>query len=118
MTRQTITRLVPSILIALGIIAASLVARFGVDAGWPLLTSVVVLVISIITARIVDTRLHDNVPATSVLVRAVVGAILVAVTLLFLDDPTHLRQMIPILGATAWVSLLQRPRKPAARASA
>ena len=111
MTRTTITRLIPSILIALGIIAASLVARFGVDAGWPLWTSVAVLAISIIAACIVDTRLHDNVPATSVLVRAVVGAILVAVTLLFLDDPAHLRQMIPILGATAWVSLLQRPHK-------
>ncbi|MFZ2235332.1 MAG: hypothetical protein WBP11_11500 [Dokdonella sp.] len=116
MTRQTLIRLIPSVLIALGIIAASLIARYGVDAGWPLWTSVAVLAIAIIAACIVDTRLHDNVPATSVLVRAVVSVILIAVTLLFLDDPTRLRQMIPILGATAWVSLLQRPRKgPAAR---
>ena len=114
MTRQSIIRLIPSLLIALGIIVASLIARFGVDAGWPLWTSVLVLAISIIAACVVDSRLHDNAPATSVLVRAVVGAILVAVTLLFLDDPTRLRQMIPILGAVAWVSLLQRPANPRA----
>ena len=112
MTRQTLTRLIPSILIALGIIAASLVARSGVDAAWPLWTSVAVLAASISAACIVDSRLHDNLPATSVFVRAVVGVILVTVTLLFLDDPTRLQQMIPILGATAWVSLLQRSRKP------
>lgn len=112
MKRLTLTRLIPSILIALGIIAASVVARYGVDVGLPLWCGVAVLALAVIAACIVDTRLHDNVRGTSILVRAVVGAILVAVTLLFLDDPTRLRQMIPILGATAWVSLLQRPRKP------
>lgn len=115
MTRQTLIRLIPSLLIALGIIVASLVARFGVDAGVPLWISVVMLASSIIAACIVDARLHDNLPATSIPVRVAVAAILAISALLFLDDPARLRQMIPIFAAVAWVSLLQRPAHPGAR---
>ncbi len=100
-------QLMPSVLVALGIIAASLVMKFGV--GWPWFSGPLVLGIAIVIACIVDTRLHGNVPATSVLVRAVVGVIIISSTLLFLDDATRLAQMLPILGAVAWVSLLQRP---------
>ena len=99
--------LLPSVIVALGIIVASLAIKFG--AGWPLFVGPVVLGIAIVIACVADTRLHDNVPATSVVVRAVVGAIMIASMLLFMDDATRLAQMLPILGAVAWVSLLQRP---------
>lgn len=103
--------LLPSVIVALGIIVASLVMKFGLS--WPAFVGPIVLGIAIVIACIVDTRLHENVPATSVFVRGVVGAILAASMLLFLDDMTRLQQMIPILGAVAWVSLLQRssPRR-------
>lgn len=104
-------QLMPSVIVALGIIAASLAMKF-VDGG-SLFVGPGVLGIAIIIACIVDTRLHDNVPATSAFVRLVVGAILAVSVLLFFDDATRLQQMIPILGAMAWVSLLQRssPRR-------
>lgn len=107
MKQFKLTDLLPSVIVALGIITASLVMKFGV--GWPLFVGPVVLGIAIVIAFMVDTRLHSNVPATSVFVRAVVGAIISGSMLLFLDDASRLAQMLPILGAVAWVSLLQRP---------
>ncbi len=105
--------LLPSVLVALGIIAASIVMKFGLGSPW--FVGPLVLGIAIVIACIVDTRLHGNVPATNVLVRVFVGAILIVSVLMFVDDTTRMQQMIPILGAVAWVSLLQRPSTPRAR---
>ena len=105
--------LLPSVILALGLIAASLAMKLG--AGWPLFVGPVLLGITIVMACVVDTRLHGNVPATSVVARVVVGAIMIASMLLFMDDATRLQQMLPILGAVAWVSLLQRPVARGAR---
>ncbi len=106
MKQFKLTHLLPSVIVALGIIAASFVINFGI--GWPMFVGPVLLGIAIVVACIVDTRLHANEPATSVFVRLVVGAMLMVSVLLFINDPTRLQQMVPILGIVAWVSLLQR----------
>lgn len=100
-------QLLPSLLMALGIIVASLVMKFLPDL--PTFVGPVVLGLAIGLACIVDTRLHDNIPAARVFVRVTISAILIACIVMFVDDATSLRQMIPILGAMAWVSLLERP---------
>ena len=98
--------LLPSLLVALGIILATLAMKTGL--GWPTVFGPVVLGVFIVVACLIDTRVHDGVPATGVVVRVVVGSILIVCTLMFVDDPTRLQQMVPILGAMAWALLLQR----------
>ena len=98
--------LLPSVIVALGIIAASVVMRFVPDLPW--FAAPIVLAIAIVIACVVDTHLHDDIPATNIVVRVFVAAILLVCVLLFANDMTRLNQMLPILGAVAWVSLLQR----------
>lgn len=108
--------LTPSLLVAIGIILASLVAVRTTGYGWYLLAGPLVLSLAVVSADMLASRLSGKTATPSAAALILAAAFLLA-GFITLRDPSHLKTLIPIMGAAGWAALLVRPRSGATPAT-
>jgi hypothetical protein len=101
--------LVPSLLIGLGIIAATLIAKRAAEFGWLVLAAPLFLALTIVGADMLNSRLRGESmrPSPAALLLGV--AFLLACGIVALRKPSLVATMIAVSGASAWVTLLLSP---------
>jgi hypothetical protein len=107
MTRKYWRALVPSLIVGAGILVATFV---GVHAsgGW-VLAGPLLLTLALISADVLDSRLHGASLGPSAAALIVAVALLAASLIVMSRDPALVKTLVPIIGAAGWVPLL-RPR--------
>jgi uncharacterized protein YqgC (DUF456 family) len=109
MTKKYWLSLTPSLLIAVGIIAASYVAVHTAKSEWMVLAAPLVLSSAILGADVWASRLRGKIAGPSPASLFLAGSFLVACVSVTLTDPGIVKTLIPILGAASWVTL-PRPK--------
>jgi hypothetical protein len=107
MTRKYALGLVPSLLLGVGIVAATFVATRAAESGWPVLAAPLLLALAIVGADQLDSRLRGASTRPTTAVGLVAGAFLLAGLIVTGFDPGLVATLIPIIGAAGWV-VLQR----------
>ncbi len=98
-------RILPSLVLALGILAATGIAVLAPETGWLVLAGPLALAGSVVAASVLQHRLLPG-SQTSLRVGIALGAIFfVAAVIVALRDPTQVASIIPILGGGAVVVL-------------
>lgn len=109
MTRTHWRNLGPTLLVALGIVVATLVAKRMADSGWWVMAGPMLLALSVVCADLFQARLRGERPLPSA------GALLIGCTFLAagfvvaLRDPGLVKLLIPVVGASCWLTVLSRP---------
>ena len=98
--------LFPSILLALGILASTAVAASVSADGWTVMAGPVVLVLSMIAAVLVDSRLPGTPPGSWRSATIMCSVILLAGLLVLLRDPSRMASLMPLVGASAAMPLI------------
>ena len=98
--------LVPSILLALGILASTAVAAWVSVQGWMIIAGPVVLVLAIIAAVVVDSRLPGTPPGSWRSTLIMCAVVLLASLLVLLRDPGRMASLLPLVGAVAAMPLV------------
>lgn len=109
MTRKYWLALGPSLLIATAIVVSTLIAALAARSGWLVLAAPLLLALAVISADVLNSRLQGtrSVPSPAALILA--GAFLLAGWIVAQSDPSLVKTLIPVIGVTAWVTLLSRP---------
>lgn len=109
MTRKFWYDLFPSLIVALGVVAATYVATLAAESGWLVLMGPVMLALAVVSADLLASRLRGAslVPSPAALILS--GAFVVAGAIVAFRDPSNVATLIPIVGAGSWVTLLMRP---------
>jgi hypothetical protein len=107
MTRKYWLNLTPSLLIAAGILVSTYVAGLFAKSGWLVLAAPLLLSLTILAADVLSSRLRGKQSGPSLVALLFAGSILLASMIVTLRDPGLVKTLIPIIGATGWVSLLQ-----------
>ena len=90
--------LLPSIVLALGILASSAVARQTADSGWVVIAGPLIMVLSVIVASILGRRLNQT-DTSTFRVAVMLGAVIVVTAgILWFRDPSRLAEAMPMLG--------------------
>jgi hypothetical protein len=99
----------PSLLVGSGIILSTLAAVRAAGSGWPVLTGPLVLALAVIGADVLNSRLRrgSSWPSGAALILG--AGFVVAGSLVAAGEPGLVATLIPIVGAGAWVTILQRP---------
>jgi hypothetical protein len=109
MTRKYWLKLTPSLLIAIAIIASTYVAVTAKSA-WLALAAPLLMSLAILGADALNSRLRGNISGLSRAALISAGSFLLSCLIVALYDPGLVKTLIPIIGATSWISLL-RPDK-------
>jgi hypothetical protein len=108
MTRKYWLSLTPSLLVAAGIVLATLVAALAAKSGWLVLAAPLVLALAVIAADALASRLagESSTPSPTPLILGI--AFLVSSALVAQRDPSFVKALIPIAG---WAAIfLRRPQ--------
>ena len=106
MSRARLLDLVPSLILALGMLASSGIAVITSASGWLVMTGPLVMVLAMAGASLVDYRLSGAYPGT-LRVTLILGAvILLAGAIVAGRDPGRVATLLPILGASATLPLI------------
>ena len=99
----------PSLVVGAGIILATLAAVRGPGSGWSALAGPLVLTLAVVTADIMNSRLRrgSSWPSGAALILG--AGFVLAASIAAPRDPGLVATLIPIVGASAWVTLLPRP---------
>jgi hypothetical protein len=110
MTRKALLDLGPSLVVALGIILASLAAVLTTESGWWVMTGPLLLSLSVVGADLLHARLAGESSAPSPAALLLGGSFLLASAIVAISDPFLVALLIPVIGSTGWVTLfLRRP---------
>jgi hypothetical protein len=101
--------LVPSLLIGLGIIAATLIAKRAADSGWLVLLAPLALSLTVVGADMLNSWLRGEPVRPSVGALLLGAAFLLAGGIVAARKPSLVATMIAVSGASAWVTLLLSP---------
>lgn len=101
--------LVPSLLIGLGIIAATFIAKQAADSGWLVLVAPLFLAITVVGADMLNSWLRGESVRPSWPAVLLGVAFLLAGGIVALRKPSLVATMIAVSGASAWVTLLLSP---------
>ncbi len=109
MTRQFWYDLVPSLIVALGVVAATYVASLSAESGWLVMMGPLALALAVVSADLLAARLRGAslVPSPAALILS--GTSVVASAIVAFRDPSDVATLIPIVGAGSWVTLLMLP---------
>ena len=98
--------LLPSIILALGILGATALSVSTKQSSWLVLIGPLMLAGAIVAAHMTEVRLYSN-PRTSMGVTLMIAAAFITVSVIVaLRDPTRVPIIIPILGSAAAVMLV------------
>ena len=106
MKRERWNELGPSLLVAFGMIASSLVAVTANGSVWRALAACVVLALATVAAGIVSRRPGESFHRT-ISAAVAAAAIVIAGTLVAFRDPKLVTLLLPVLGVSAWAPLLR-----------
>jgi hypothetical protein len=110
MPRKAWLALVPSLLVGVGIVVATLIAVWTAESGWLVLAGPLCLALSVLGADVVASRLKgesSSTPSWPALLLA--GSFLLAGWIVALRDPNLVKTLILAIGVTAWAPLQMRP---------
>jgi uncharacterized protein YqgC (DUF456 family) len=107
MTRKYLLNLTPSLLIAAGILVSTYVAGLTANSGWIVLVAPLLLSLVILAADVLISRLRGTPSGPSPVALLSAGSILLASIIVALRDPGLVRTLIPVIGVTSWVTLMQ-----------
>jgi hypothetical protein len=116
MARNYWLDLSPSLLVAAGILASTFLAVRASGSASLVLAAPLLLALAIVGADVLNSRLRgerSSVPSPAALLFG--GSCLLAGLIVALRDPSLVKELVPLIGATGWVTLLMRPesrRKP------
>jgi hypothetical protein len=116
MTRNYWLRLRPSLLVAAGILASTFLAVRAAGSVWLVMAAPLLLALAIVGADVLDSRLRgepSSAPSPAALLFG--GSCLLAGLIVSVHDPSLVKELIPVIGATGWITLSMRPesrRKP------
>jgi hypothetical protein len=107
MTGKYWLNLTPSLLIAAGILVSTYVAGLIAKSGWLVLAAPLLLSLVILAADVLISRLRGTPSGPSPVALLSAGSILLASIIVALRDPGLVKTLIPVIGVTSWVTLLQ-----------
>jgi hypothetical protein len=107
MTRKYWLNLTPSMLMAAGILLSTYVAGLIAKSGWLVLAAPLLLSLVVLAADVLISRLRGKPSGPSIVALLFAGSILLASMIVTLHDPGLVKTLIPVIGATGWVTLLQ-----------
>ncbi len=108
MTRKYWLNLGPSLLVGLGIIVGTLVAKVAAGFGWWVMAGPVLLAAAVVCADLVEARLKGKRSAPSYGALMIAGSFLAAGFIVTLRDPSLVKLLIPVIGPAAWITILLR----------
>lgn len=119
MTRKIWLDLGPSLLVGVGILVSTFVAVRTAESGWWVLAAPLLLALTVVGADVMGSRLRGKPSGPSWPALLLGGAFLLSGLIVALRDPSLVKLFIPVVGASAWSSLLLLPgnRRKACRAS-
>jgi len=96
----------PSLLVGMGIILATLVAKLAAGSGWLVLGGPLLLALAVVGADVLDSRLKgkSSSPSPAALI---LGTTFLLAGAIVVRNPNHVSTLIPIVGMSAWVVLLR-----------
>ncbi len=109
MRRLDLIALSPALLIATGIVAASILAAH--LSGWLMWLPPLLLACAVLAGSMLQNRLRGSNPLPTPPSLIIASAILVVAAMVGTDSPKPLADMMPILGATAVLALARQPRR-------
>jgi hypothetical protein len=109
MTRKYWLKLGPSLLVGVGIIVSTLVAVLAAKSAWLVLAGPLLLALVVVIADVLASRLRGETSGPSAAALILGGSFLLAGLIVALRDPSLVKELIPIIGAGSWVTLLRRP---------
>ncbi len=112
MTRKYWLNLGPSLLVGIGIVGSTLVAVLAAESGWFVLAGPLLLALAVVSADMMDSRLRGKSSRPSWPALLLGGSFLWAGLIVALRDPSLVKELLPIAGASAWATLLLRPGSP------
>jgi hypothetical protein len=99
--------LTPSLLIAAGILVSTYVAGLITKSGWLVLAAPLLLSLVILATDVLISRLRGTPSGPSPVALLSAGSILLASIIVALRDPGLVKTLIPVIGVTSWITLLQ-----------
>jgi hypothetical protein len=111
MARRYWLNLTPSLVMAAGIIVSTYIAGPIAKSGWLVLAALLLLLLSVLGADVLGARLRGESSGPSPIALLSAGSFLLAGLIVAFRDPSLVRTLIPVIGATGWVSLLRPNRQ-------
>jgi Na+-translocating ferredoxin:NAD+ oxidoreductase RnfD subunit len=108
MTRRFWLSLGPALLVAFGILAGTLAAKFTAGFGWWVITGPVLLAVSVVCADLFQARLRGKPLIPSLAALMIAAAFLAAGVILALYNPESMPLIIPVIGAACSVAIRSR----------
>ncbi len=102
--------LLPSLILALGILGATALSVRMPESSWWVLTGPLALAAATVAASVVDNRLRSTSRPYMGVALGLGAIIVVAAAIVALKDPSHVPSTIPILGAAALFGLIRPGR--------
>jgi hypothetical protein len=99
--------LTPSLLIAAGILTSTYVAVHTAKSEWLVLAAPLLLSSAILGADMWKSRLRGKLSGPSPAALLYASSILLASTIVTLRDPALVKTILPVIGVTSWITLLQ-----------
>jgi len=112
MARKYWLDLGPSLLVGVGIVAATFVAVLAAGSGWLVLAGPLVLALAVVGADVLGSRLRGKPARPSLIALSIGGSFLLAGLIVALRDPSLVKTLIPVIGITSWPALMLRPGGP------
>jgi hypothetical protein len=112
MARKYWLDLGPSLLVGVGIVAATFVAVLAAESGWLVLAGPLLLALTVVGADVLGARLRGEPSRPSWTALLLGGSFLLSGLIVALRDPSLVKTLIPVVGVTAWPALLLRPGSP------
>ena len=102
--------LLPSIVLAIGILASSAVAKQTTESGWMMIAGPLIMVLSVVVASVLGTRLTGTGTSTFRTALMLGAVIVVTAGILWYRDPARLAEAMPMLGVAVAFPLILKPR--------
>lgn len=109
MTRKYWLTQTPSMLLASAIILSTLIAALAANSGWLVMAGPLLLALAVVAADLLASRLSGSSarPSSAAVILGI--SFVFAGLLVTLREPILVKTLIPIIGVTAWATLLLRP---------
>ena len=102
--------LLPSIVLAIGILASSAIAKQTTDSGWMVLAGPLIMVVSVVIASVLGTRLTGTNTSTFRIALMLGALTVVTAGILWFRDPARLAEAMPMLGVAVAFPFILKPR--------
>jgi hypothetical protein len=113
MTRNHWLDLTPSMLVAVGMVVATLISARAAEHRWLVLAGPLFLALAIVSADMLASRLGGKSSSPSWAALLMGSSCLLASLIVTLRDPILVKTFIPVIGIASWVSLPFALRPPA-----